>query len=155
MGSFGKTFHNTGWKMGHCMAPKPLMEEFKKVHQFNVFAVNHPVQRALATYMQDPNKYLSLPDFYQAKRDRLLAGITGSRFSFSPAAGTYFQLLDYSQINDQHDTDFAAYLTKEKGLATIPTSVFNKDQADDKRLRVCFAKTEQTLDQAIALINSI
>ena len=155
MGSFGKTFHNTGWKMGHCMAPEPLMEEFKKVHQFNVFAVNHPVQRALATYMQDTNKYLSLPDFYQAKRDRLLAGIAGSRFSFSPAAGTYFQLLDYSQINDQHDTDFAAYLTKEKGLATIPTSVFNKDQADDKRLRVCFAKTEQTLDQAIALINSI
>lgn len=155
MGSFGKTFHNTGWKMGHCMAPKPLMEEFKKVHQFNVFAVNHPVQRALASYMQDPAKYLSLPDFYQAKRDRLLAGIAGSRFSFSPAAGTYFQLLDYSQITDQHDTDFATYLTKEKGLATIPTSVFNKGQADDKRLRVCFAKTEQTIDQAIALINSI
>lgn len=155
IGSFGKTFHNTGWKMGFCMAPQPLMLEFQKVHQFNVFAVNHPVQRALARYLETPDHYLGLPDFYQQKRDRLLEGIKDSRFSFTPAAGTYFQLLDYSGITQEDDRSFAARLTKENGLATIPTSVFNKDGKDDLRLRVCFAKTDETLDQAIELINTI
>jgi len=155
IGSYGKTFHNTGWKMGHCMAPAHLMAEFRKVHQFNVFAVNHPVQRALAMYMEESSRYLSLPNFFQQKRDRLLAGIKGARFDFMPTSGTYFQLLDFSQISKEHDRAFAEYLTTEKGLATIPTSVFNKDQINDYKLRVCFAKTDETLDTAIELINSI
>lgn len=155
IGSFGKTFHNTGWKMGFCMAPETLMLEFQKVHQFNVFAVNHPVQRALARYMETPDHYLGLPDFFQQKRDRLLQGIRDSRFSFTPAAGTYFQLLNYSGITQEDDRSFAARLTQDHRLATIPTSVFNKDGKDDLRLRVCFAKTDQTLDQAIEMINTI
>jgi methionine aminotransferase len=153
--SFGKTFHNTGWKMGYCVAPPELTQEFRKVHQYNVFSVNHPVQRALASYLEDPETYLGLPEFYQKKRDYFLELISGSRFKFVPSRGTYFQLLDYSGISADGDLAFAEWLTKEKGLATIPTSVFNRSGEDFKQLRVCFAKTDETLEAAARIMNAL
>jgi len=153
--SFGKTFHNTGWKIGYCAAPKALMKEFRKVHQYNVFSVNHPIQKALATYMDDPQTYEGLAAFYQQKRDFFLDLISGSRFKFVPSKGTYFQLLDYSEISSEGDVAFAEWLTKEKGLASIPTSVFNANGEDFQQIRLCFAKKEETLEQAAAILNSI
>ncbi len=153
--SFGKTFHNTGWKMGYCLAPEYLMKEFQKVHQYNVFCVNHPVQKGLASYLETPSHYLSLPKFYEEKRDKFLILIKDSNFTFIPSKGTYFQLLDFSKISDEDDISFAEKLTKEYKLATIPTSVFNKNQEDFKQLRVCFAKTDETLQQAAKILNYI
>ena len=153
--SFGKTFHNTGWKTGYCCAPKELMEEFQKIHQFNVFSVNHPVQKGLADYMQDPNTYLGLPEFFQAKRDLFLNLIKDSRFQFKPSQGTYFQVLDYSKITQEYDVDYAKRLTIENGLASIPLSVFNENKLDNKVLRFCFAKTDDTLKQAADILNKI
>ncbi len=153
--SFGKTFHNTGWKMGYCAAPEKLLTEFKKVHQYNVFSVNNPIQKALATYLETPSNYLQLPDFYQKKRDYFIALLKDSKFKIIPSKGTYFQLLDYSEITTEHDVDFAEKLTKKHGIATIPTSVFNAEKQDFKQLRVCFAKTEKTLEEAAQILNSI
>lgn len=153
--SFGKTFHTTGWKTGYCCAPKELMEEFKKAHQFNVFCVNHPVQRALAEYLKDPNSYLHLPQFYQAKRDLFLNEIKDSRFKFTPSKGTYCQGLDYSEISMDKDEDFAKRLVIEEGIASIPLSVFNADNLDNKVLRFCFAKTDETLKRAADILNKI
>jgi len=153
--SFGKTFHNTGWKMGYCCAPKELMDEFKKVHQFNVFCVNHPIQKALAEYLQEPNHYLGLSEFYQEKRDLFLNLIKDSRFKFSASKGTYFQGLDYSEITDEYDIDFAKRLTIEHGIASIPLSVFNYNNLDNKMLRFCFAKTDDTLKNAAEILNRI
>lgn len=153
--SFGKTFHNTGWRMGYCCAPKALMDEFRKVHQFNVFCVNHPVQKALAEYLQEPNHYLGLSQFYQEKRDLFLNLIKDSRFIFKPSKGTYFQLLNYENITDEYDVDFAKRLTIEKGLASIPLSVFNCNNEDNKVLRFCFAKTEDTLKKAADILCGI
>ena len=153
--SFGKTFHNTGWKMGYCCAPIELMEEFKKVHQFNVFCVNHPIQIALADYLQEPNHYLELSEFYQQKRDLFLSLIKGSKFTFRPSKGTYFQVLDYSKINNDHDMDFAKYLTIDHKIASIPMSVFNEYGLDQKVLRFCFAKTEDTIKKAADILNQI
>ncbi|MBN4057897.1 methionine aminotransferase [Olleya sp. AH-315-K02] len=153
--SFGKTFHNTGWKMGYCCAPKALMEEFKKVHQFNVFCVNHPIQKALAEYLQEPNHYLELSQFYQEKRDLFLSLIKASKFRFTASKGTYFQGLDYSDITNEHDIDFAKRLTIEKGIASIPLSVFNYNNLDNKMLRFCFAKTDDTLKKAAEIICKI
>lgn len=153
--SFGKTFHNTGWKTGYCCAPKELMEEFQKIHQFNVFSVNHPVQKGLADYMNDPNTYLGLPEFFQAKRDLFLNLIKDSRFQFKPSQGTYFQVLDYSKITQEYDVDYAKRLTIENGLASIPLSVFNENKLDNKVLRFCFAKTDDTLKQAADILNKI
>jgi len=153
--SFGKTFHNTGWKVGYCVAPEFLMTEFRKVHQFNVFSVNHPVQKALADYMKDPNCYLKLSGFYQQKRDLFLSLLKDSRFKIIPSLGTYFQLLDYSDISEENDRKFTERLTKENGVATIPTSVFNQDQQDFRQIRVCFAKTAETLHKAAKILNSI
>lgn len=153
--SFGKTFHNTGWKAGYCCAPKELMEEFRKVHQFNVFSVNHPVQKALETYLQEPKHYLELPEFYQKKRDLFLNLIKDSRFSFIPSKGTYFQVLHYSDITQEHDIEFSKRMTVEHGLASIPMSVFNENGLDQKLLRFCFAKTDETLKQATDILNQI
>ena len=153
--SFGKTFHNTGWKLGYCLGPEELMIEFKKVHQYNVFSVNRPVQEGLAQYLENPKHYLQLGDFYQQKRDHFLGAISSSRFKMVPSSGTYFQLLDYSDITDESDVEFATRLTKEKGLAAIPTSVFNPSGADYRQLRVCFAKSTDTLDKAAEIINAI
>lgn len=153
--SFGKTFHNTGWKMGYCLAPLEMMKEFQKVHQYNVFSVNSPIQKALETYLKNEAHYLKLNDFYQQKRDFFLKNIKQSRFKFTPAKGTYFQSLDFSEITNENDVAFAERLTKEKGLATIPTSVFNKNKEDFKLLRVCIAKTDETLKHAADILNSI
>jgi len=153
--SFGKTFHNTGWKMGYTVAPKHLMEEFQKVHQFTVFSVDHPMQKAFAQYLKTPSHYLELGTFYQRKRDLFLDLIKDSRFKMTPSLGTYFQLLDYSDITEVNDVLFAERLIKEKGIASIPTSVFNLDQEDFKMLRFCFAKTDETLEKAAEILNGI
>lgn len=153
--SFGKTFHNTGWKIGYCCAPSALMEAFRNVHQFNVFSVHHPSQIALAEYLEDPDHYLNLSSFYQEKRDRFLELIKDSRFEFSPSKGTYFQVLSYAKITDMNDVEFAKKLTIENGIASIPLSVFNDHNRDDKVLRFCFAKTDETLIKAAEIINAI
>ena len=153
--SFGKTFHNTGWKVGYCCAPKELMDEFKKVHQFNMFCVNHPTQKALADYLQNPEHYLGLSEFYQQKRDLFLSLIKDSRFKITPAKGTYFQVLDYSEITNEHDVDFAKRLTIDNKIASIPMSVFNENNIDNKVLRFCFAKTDETLVKAANILNHI
>lgn len=153
--SFGKTFHNTGWKIGYCCAPEELMSEFRKVHQFNVFSVHHPAQKGIADYMQNAESYLGLNLFFQKKRDLFLNLIADSRFKFQPSQGTYFQVLDYSDITDEYDVDFAKRLTKEFKIASIPLSVFNEKDKDDKVLRFCFAKTEETLIKAAEVLKRI
>ena len=153
--SFGKTFHNTGWKIGYCCAPEELMSEFRKVHQFNVFSVHHPAQKGIADYMQNAESYLGLNSFFQKKRDLFLNLIADSRFKFQPSQGTYFQVLDYSDITDEYDVDFAKRLTKEFKIASIPLSVFNEKDKDDKVLRFCFAKTEETLIKAAEVLKRI
>ena len=153
--SFGKTFHNTGWKTGYCLAPENLMNEFKKIHQYNVFSVNSPIQKALSAYLKTPEHYLSLSSFYQQKRDVFLELIKDSKFKIIPSKGTYFQMLDFSDISNESDLLFAERLTKDYKIATIPTSVFNENQEDFKQIRVCFAKTEETLISAAKIINAI
>ncbi|WP_191858638.1 methionine aminotransferase [Hanstruepera ponticola] len=153
--SFGKTFHNTGWKMGYCCAPKDLMDEFRKVHQFNVFAVNHPMQKGLADYLQEPSHYLELSEFYQEKRDYFLKLIQGSRFQCNTSQGTYFQVLGFSDITNESDVEFSKRLTIDNGLTSIPMSVFNEQGKDDKMLRFCFAKTNEILEQAAEILNKI
>jgi methionine aminotransferase len=145
--SFGKTYHSTGWKMGYCFAPANLMTEFRKVHQFVVFCSNAPIQYALADYIKNKN-YLGLPAFYQEKRDYFLKLIEGSPFEFTPANGSYFQCLSYKNISRERDTDFAIRLTKEIGVASIPVSVFYRTKNDDRILRFCFAKKNETLEKA-------
>jgi methionine aminotransferase len=152
--SFCKTFHNTGWRVGYCCAPKELMELFMQVHQFSVFCVHHPTQKGIADYMQEPKHYLELSDFYQKKRDLFLNLIKDSRFKFKPSKGTYFQVLDYSDITKEHDLDFAKRLTIESGLASIPLSVFNENKLDNKVLRFCFAKKDDTLKRAAEILNT-
>ncbi|MGO3183993.1 MAG: methionine aminotransferase [Aequorivita sp.] len=153
--SFGKTFHNTGWKMGYCAAPENLMKEFQKVHQFVVFCVNHPIQKAMATYLKSPDHYLKLSNFYQQKRDFFLHLMKGSNFKIIPSKGTYFQMLDFSEISDENDVAFAERLTKEHKIATIPTSVFNEGKRDFKQIRVCFAKTDETLAEAASIMKEL
>ena len=153
--SFGKTFHNTGWKIGYCAGPAALMAEFRKVHQYNVFSVNHPIQRALATYMKSPENYLSLSAFFQQKRDLFLSAIEKSKFSFKPSKGTYFQLLEYKSISNDSDIELAKRWTKEKNIASIPISVFYKQGLDNKLLRFCFAKRDETLLRGAEILNNI
>lgn len=150
--SFGKTFHSTGWKMGYCVASEHLMKEFRKVHQFNVFSVNTPVQYAMAEFLKNPDEYLSLPYFYQQKRDFFEQAMSTSRFKPLSCSGTYFQLYDYSAISDESDIDFAKRLTTEYGVAAIPISVFYTSKRDEKVIRLCFAKTEETLEKAAELL---
>ncbi len=153
--SFGKTFHATGWKMGYVVAPEYLMREFRKVHQFNVFCVNTPIQYALAEYLVKPENYISLPDFYQEKRDYFVNSIKNSRFKVIPSYGTYFQLLDYSDISDMNEFDFAVWMTKEKGLASIPVSSFYHDKHNQQILRFAFPKKKDTLSKAAEILNKI
>jgi len=153
--SFGKTFHVTGWKVGYCAAPVELMHEFRKTHQFNVFCVDHPVQHALSEYLENPDHYLTLNHFYQEKRDFFINALKHSRFKILPSQGTYFQLLGYSNITDEADVDFAKRLIIEHKLASIPISVFNVENKDDRILRFCFAKTEETLAKATEILNLI
>ena len=153
--SFGKTFHNTGWKMGYCAGPAVLMAEFRKVHQFNVFSVNHPVQKALAQYLKNENNYLSLPGFFQAKRDLFLNAIKDSKFKFKPSRGTYFQLLDYSSISAENDFVLAHKWTSKNKVASIPVSSFYLDKTDNKVLRFCFAKSDETLLKGAEILNRL
>ena len=150
--SFGKTFHNTGWKTGYCVAPKELMKEIRTIHELTVFSVNHPMQVAYAEYLKDPEHYLELSKFYQQKRDLFLNLIKDSKFTWKPSSGTYYQLLNFSEITQENDVNFAEWLIKEKGLASIPVSVFNIDNKDNSQLRFCFAKTDETLEKAAEIL---
>jgi methionine aminotransferase len=146
--SFGKTYHTTGWKIGYCLAPEPLSSELQKIHQFLTFASNTPIQMAYAEFMQNKELYLNLPGFYQQKRDLFLNLIAESRFRPLPCKGTYYQMLDYSQISDEPDLDFARRLTIEHGVAAIPPSALYHRKDDHKVLRFCFAKKRETLESA-------
>ena len=147
--SFGKTFHVTGWKVGYVAAPAPLMAEFRKVHQFNVFTVNTPMQHALARYMADPKPYLELPDFYQRKRDLFRQGLAATRLKPLHTQGSYFQLVDYSAISRLNEADFCQWLTREVGVAAIPMSAFYEGGFEQGLVRLCFAKREETLLSAL------
>jgi methionine transaminase len=147
--SFGKTFHVTGWKVGYVAAPAELMAEFRKVHQFNVFTVNTPMQIGLANYLADPAPYLDLPAFYQHKRDFFRAGLAGTRFKLLPSEGTYFQCVDYSAISDLPEAEFSKWLTTEIGVAAIPVSAFYHAPHESGIVRFCFAKREATLASAL------
>lgn len=153
--SFGKTFHATGWKMGYVVAPPALTVEFRKVHQFNVFSVNTPIQYAIAEFLIEPEEYLSLPKFYQAKRDFFLAATQSTPFKALNCHGTYFQLFDYSHLSNESDFAFAKRITLEYGVATIPVSAFYSSKRDDKVIRLCFAKTEETLEKAGRLLENV
>ncbi len=153
--SFGKTFHNTGWKMGYCAGPKELMQEFRKIHQFNVFSVNHPIQRALAAFLKNPGNYEYLPGFFESKRNVFLDAIGDSRFTVIPSRGTYFQLLGYRAISEEGDMDLARRLTVDHKVASIPVSAFYENRTDHKVLRFCFAKSEETLLRGAEILNKL
>ena len=155
IGSFGKTFHATGWKCGFVLAPPQLTAELRKVHQFVVFAVNTPVQYAIAEYLKNPENYINLHSFYQEKRDKFVELIKTSRFKVTPASGTYFQLLNYSEISKEKEMAFAERLVKEFKIAAIPVSSFYHKQADNKMLRFCFAKKDETLEKAAEILCKI
>lgn len=153
--SFGKTFHNTGWKMGYCAAPRELMEEFRKIHQFNVFSVNHPIQKALSTFLKKPENYEYLSGFFESKRNTFLEAIKDSRFTVIPSRGTYFQLLGYGDISQETDMDLARRLTIDHKVASIPVSAFYENKTDHKVLRFCFAKSEETLLRGAEILNKL
>lgn len=154
--SFGKTYHVTGWKIGHVAAPAALTAEFRKVHQFNVFTVNTPMQHGLARYMADASHHLGLAAFYQRKRDLFRQGLHTTRFKLLPSEGTYFQCVDYSAISDLPDAAFCQWLTREMGVAAIPLSAFYQQPPADMRLiRFCFAKQDSTLQTALERLNRL
>ncbi|HEY9117352.1 MAG TPA: methionine aminotransferase [Roseivirga sp.] len=146
--SFGKTFHATGWRMGYLVAPEYLMKEIHKIHQYNTFTIHAPSQYAIADYLGDASNYESIAGMYQQKRDFFLSAMKASKFKPIHSSGTYFQLMDYSEISKKPDIEMAEWLTKEVGVATIPTSVFYEDNKDNHVLRFCFAKNEDTLKAA-------
>ena len=157
--SFGKTYHVTGWKVGYVAAPAALMAEFRKVHQFNVFTVNTPMQYGLAAYMQDPAPYLELPAFYDAKRQLFRDGLANTKFRLLPCEGTYFQCVSIADLavpeRDLPDADFCQWLTREIGVAAIPLSAFYGDGFDQKVIRFCFAKKDETLVAALERLASL
>jgi methionine aminotransferase len=147
--SFGKLCHTTGWKVGYCLAPAFLMQEFRKVHQFLVFSVNTPIQYAIAEYLKNERVYLDLPEFFQQKRDHFRQGLAQTRFELLPCSGSYFQSVTYNNIIDEKDSEFVIRLAKEFGVAAIPTSAFYTKATDHHVLRFCFAKKQETLDKAV------
>jgi len=153
--SFGKTFHATGWKVGYTVAPANLTTEIRKTHQFITFAVNTPVQLAIATYLLNPENYLNLGKFYQSKRDFFLDQIRGSSFEALPCFGSYFQLLSYKNISNKTEIEMAEWMTKEHKVASIPVSVFYKDGTNQYLLRFCFAKREETLEKASKILRKL
>lgn len=153
--SFGKSLHITGWKLGFCVGPEWMMKEFRKIHQFTVFSCNSPMQYAINEYILKHNPFKNTAEFYERKRDVFLASIKNSRFKIIPCKGTYFQLLDYSEISDMNDVEFAKKLTIENGIASIPISVFYPNKKDNKVLRFCFAKEEELLIKAGKLLCKI
>ena len=148
--SFGKTYHVTGWKVGYVVAPEALTAEFRKVHQFNVFTVNTPMQHGLARYMAEPRHYLELPAFYQRKRDLFRAGLARTKLRMLPSEGSYFQCVDYSRVSELPDAAFCEWLTREVGVAAIPLSAFYADGTEQQIARLCFAKRDDTLNTALA-----
>ena len=155
VGSFGKTFHVTGWKIGYCLAPKDLTTEFRKIHQYLTFSTVTPIQYALADYLNEPEHYRALPGFYQRKRDLFLDHLRGSRFTFTPTEGSFFQTLSYTTITSEPDYDLAVRLTHEIGVASIPVSVFYNHKNDDKVLRFCFAKDDRDLIEAAGRLSRL
>jgi methionine aminotransferase len=153
--SFGKTYHVTGWKTGYVLAPRELTAEFRKVHQFNAFVANGPIQHVLAEYMQNRDAYLSLAAFYQRKRDLFLEGVKASRFRPLPSRGTFFQNLAYDAITDERDMDLAVRLTRERKVASIPVSVFYRKPPAHRVLRFCFAKSDETLKRGAEILSKI
>ncbi len=153
--SFGKTFHVTGWKVATCCAPAALTAELRKVHQFMVFAVNTPAQHAIAVFLAEPSHYESLPAFYQAKRDLFVAGLRGTRLRPLPCPGTYFVLADYSAVSEEPETAFAERLTREFGVAAIPVAGLYAEPVDNRIVRFCFAKRDETLHEALARLARI
>lgn len=154
--SFGKTYHATGWKVAYCVAPAPLSREFRRIHQFVTFTTHTPTQWALAEFLETcPEHYLTLPDFYQAKRDLFLKELAGSGFTSAPSEGTYFQLADYSRLSDLPDVAFARYLTTDIGVAAIPVSVFCESPPETRLVRFCFAKDDDTLREAAARLRQM
>lgn len=153
--SFGKTYHVTGWKVGYVAAPAALMAEFRKVHQFNVFTVNTPMQHALARYMADPAPYLELPAFYQRKRDLFLEGLRGTRLKPLHTQGSYFQLVDYSAVSSLPEAEFCQWLTREVGVAAIPLAAFYEGGFEQGLARLCFAKRDETLNEALARLRRL
>ena len=153
--SFGKTYHTTGWKMGYCAAPEYLTKEFRKMHQFIVFSVNTPIQYAYAEFMKQEERYLSLGQFYQHKRDVFVNAIKNSQLKIKNCEGTYFQLLDYSSVSDKSDMEFAEYLTKEIGVAVIPLSPFYEDRKSRSLVRICFAKSDEVLKEAASKLQKL
>jgi methionine aminotransferase len=150
--SLGKTFHCTGWRIGYCVAPADLTKEFRKVHQYNTFSVHTPTQHAICEYLDHKDKYLDLHLFFQKKRDSFIKLLSKSRFELFPARGSYFQLASYKKISQEADVDFAARITKEFKVATIPVSPFYHDKRDEKIIRFCFAKKEETLERAAEIL---
>lgn len=153
--SFGKTYHVTGWKVGYVAAPASMTAEFRKVHQFNVFTVNTPMQYGLAAYMASPSPYLDLPAFYQRKRDLFRAGLANTRLRLLPSEGTYFQCVDISKVSDLGEADFCQWLTAEVGVAAIPLSAFYGNGFDQRVVRFCFAKQDATLYSALERLKSL
>jgi len=150
--SFGKTFHATGWKLGYLLAPAALTAEIRKTHQFIAFSVNTPAQWALASYLGEPARYQTLPDFYQRKRDYFLEALRGSSFRALPCQGSYFQLLSYEAVDTRGDVEMAEWLTKTHKIASIPVSVFYSSKTNHRLLRFCFAKEEATLTRAAEIL---
>jgi methionine aminotransferase len=150
--SFGKTYHVTGWKVGYVAAPAALTAEFRKVHQYNVFTVNTPMQLGLASYMADPSPYLALPAFYQRKRDLFRAGLARSPLRLLPCEGSYFQCVDYSAVSELPEEDFCQWLTREIGVAAIPMAAFGGADRNERVVRFCFAKRDETLNKALELL---
>jgi len=153
--SFGKTFHVTGWKVGYVAAPAALMREFRKVHQFNVFTVNAPMQHGIAAFLADPSHWRTLAPFYQAKRDRFRAGLAATPLKLLPCEGTYFQCVDYSALSDKDDLAFCEWLATDIGVAAIPMSAFHERAPDLRVIRFCFAKKEATLDEALRRLQAL
>ncbi|MEM7573792.1 MAG: methionine aminotransferase [Bacteroidota bacterium] len=146
--SFGKTFHATGWRVGYVIAPAEITAEIRKVHQFNTYSIIRPLQHALADYLQEPEHYLALPDFFQRKRDLFRAAMAATPFQLLECGGTYFQCASYAHLSDMGDHEYARWLTQEKGVAVIPISAFNSDGTDERIIRFCFAKTDDLLLEA-------
>lgn len=154
-GSFGKTFHVTGWKIGYCLAPPKLTKEFRKIHQFLTFSTATPLQYALANFLSEPSRYLTLPEFYQKKRDLFCEGLKKTPFEFTPAQGSFFQMVSYAHLSKESDYELSVRLTKEIGVASIPISVFFSDKKDHRILRFCFAKNDSDLIMALNKLQEI
>jgi len=147
--SFGKLYHATGWKVGYCLAPAYLTHEFRKIHQYLVFSVNSAMQTGMADYLEDENVYLNLPAFFQQKRDHFVKGLSETKFELLPSYGSYFQLAKYGHLSNESDVEFSLRMTREAGVACIPTSVFYTQGTDHRIIRFCFAKKQETLDNAV------